>query len=88
MQKERMVGGGVLVLGLMLFFVLIPSGIDSPGEVDHMTLSPDFWPRIISIMFAPWGCSLSSSPVKYRPRPKTQSTPPAGRHDCRGSPWY
>ncbi len=55
MQKERIVGGGVLALGLLLFFVLIPFGIDSPEEIDHMTLSPDFWPRIISIMFALMG---------------------------------
>jgi len=67
MQKERMVGGGVLVLGLMLFFVLIPSGIDSPGEVDHMTLSPDFWPRIISIMFALMGLLIVIKPGEIPP---------------------
>lgn len=38
-----------------MFFVLIPAGIDTPESVDHITLSPDFWPRIISIVFALMG---------------------------------
>ncbi len=54
-MKARLTGVGILIIGLTLFFLLIPMGIDSPGRVDHITLAPDFWPRIISLILAAMG---------------------------------
>ncbi|MFT5505817.1 MAG: putative tricarboxylic transport membrane protein [Gammaproteobacteria bacterium] len=62
MLKERIVGSGVLVIGLVLFFGLIPIGIDSPSNLDHITLFPDFWPRIISAIFALTGFIILVKP--------------------------
>lgn len=59
---SRLIGIGVFALGLALFFALIPIGIDSPGQVSHMTLAPDFWPRIISALFALTGVLLCLRP--------------------------
>ena len=64
MPNDRLIGAGVTVLGLLLFFALIPAGIDTPGSVDHITLSPDFWPRIISVIFALMGLVLLIKPGK------------------------
>lgn len=57
-MKARLTGVGILGIGLTLFFVLIPLGIDSPGRVDHITLAPDFWPRIVSMILAAMGLWL------------------------------
>ena len=40
MTRERLTGIGVLVLGLLIFFLLIPRGIDRPGSVEHAALAP------------------------------------------------
>ncbi len=64
MPKERLVGGGVLLLGLLSFFVLIPAGVDTPASIGHLSLSPDFWPRIISGVFALMGLLMLINPDK------------------------
>ena len=63
----RFTGAGVFALGMLLFWVLIPTGIDSPGKVDHISLSPDFWPRIISLIFAAMGLL-----ILFRPEHKVE----------------
>lgn len=63
MLQERLVGGAVVALGMLLFFVLIPMGIDSPGEVDHASLSPDFWPKIIVAIFSAMGLFVLIKPL-------------------------
>ena len=62
MQNERTIGIGILILGLSLFFGLIPVGIDSPENVDHITLSPVFWPSIIALTIALMGLLLVIKP--------------------------
>ena len=63
MIRERVTGLGVLVLGLLIFFVLIPAGVDRPGNVEHAALAPDFWPRIIAAIIALTGLLLTIRPV-------------------------
>ncbi|MBF2760193.1 MAG: tripartite tricarboxylate transporter TctB family protein [Ectothiorhodospiraceae bacterium AqS1] len=57
-MKGRLTGFGILAIGLTLFFVLIPQGIDTPSRIDHITLAPDFWPRIVSAILAAMGLWL------------------------------
>jgi putative tricarboxylic transport membrane protein len=38
-----------LALGLLAIFVVIPQGVTVPSSVKKAALSPDFWPRIITI---------------------------------------
>ena len=63
MIRERLTGIGVLVLGLLIFFVLIPAGIDRPGSVEHAALAPDFWPRIIAGIIMLMGLFLTVRPA-------------------------
>ena len=63
MIRERLTGIGVLMLGLLIFFVLIPYGIDQPGSVEHSALAPDFWPRIIAVIMMAMGLLLAVRPV-------------------------
>ena len=62
MKKQRAIGGGVLALGVLAFFVLIPAGVDNPASIAHLSLSPDFWPRIISAVFALMGLLMLVKP--------------------------
>ena len=62
MIRERLIGVGVALLGLLIFAVLIPFGIDRPGNVEHAALAPDFWPRIIAVIMMALGALLAVSP--------------------------
>jgi len=62
MRAERFIGGGVLALGAAVFFWLIPAGVDSPANVAHLSLAPDFWPRIIAVVLALTGLLLMLNP--------------------------
>ena len=63
MTSERLTGIGVLLLGIAIFFVLIPAGIDQPGDVEHAALAPDFWPRIIAGIIILTGLALTVRPA-------------------------
>ena len=64
MTRERLTGTGVLILGLLIFFLLIPRGIDQPGSVEHAALAPDFWPKIIAAIIIVMGLLLTVKPAK------------------------
>ncbi len=61
--RERLTGVGVALLGLLVFAVLIPWGIDRPGNVGHTALAPDFWPRIVAAMMVALGLVQAIGPV-------------------------
>ena len=64
MTRERLTGAGVLILGLLIFFLLIPRGIDQPGSVEHAALAPDFWPKIIAAIIILMGLLLTVKPAE------------------------
>ena len=60
--RERLTGIGVLLIGILVFFVLIPYGIDQPDNVKHTALAPNFWPKIIAAVIALMGLLLAVKP--------------------------
>ena len=46
-RSDLLFGLSVLALSALLFFVVIPVGVDSPGEVRILALAPSFWPNVI-----------------------------------------
>lgn len=48
-KRDIFAGALFLVLGIITLIILIPAGVDSPGSVEISALSPEFWPRVISI---------------------------------------
>ena len=62
MIRERLTGIGVLLIGILVFFVLIPYGIDQPDNVRHTALAPNFWPKIIAVIIALMGLLLAVKP--------------------------
>ena len=63
MIRERVTGAGVALLGLLIFTVLIPWGIDQPGNVEHTALAPDFWPQIIAVIMMVLGVLQAIRPA-------------------------
>ncbi len=68
MQNERLLGGAMLVIGLLTFFVLIPVGIVTPKSITTLSLSPDFWPKIVAVIFSLMGLAMI-----IKPKPPTQT---------------
>jgi putative tricarboxylic transport membrane protein len=66
MTGEKIEGVVVFLLGVLMYFVLIPVGIDSPSNLDHITLSPNFWPSIISAIFGLMGLLMIIMPDKKK----------------------
>lgn len=47
--KDLITGGIFAVLGFAAFLYIIPSGVVVPKSVSIVALSPDFWPKVISV---------------------------------------
>ncbi len=62
MQKflnvNAVAGALYLLLGLLVVFVMIPIGIDEPGNVEFAVLAPSYWPRVICIVLALLGLGM------------------------------
>ncbi len=48
-RRDLLAGAMFLILGILTLVVLIPAGVDSPGNVEISALSPEFWPSVIAI---------------------------------------
>ena len=47
-----------LILGVVSLTVLIPYGIDNPPSVQFRSLSPSYWPTVVSIVVSAIGVAL------------------------------
>lgn len=47
-RQDLWLGIGVAGFGLLLFFVIIPTGVAVPQNVPARVLSPAFWPKVIA----------------------------------------
>lgn len=52
LNNDFILGIALFVLALLAIFVIIPAGIDSPGDVNIRALAPDFWPNIVMTFLA------------------------------------
>ena len=57
-NPNTITGAVYLALGLFLVFVLIPVGIDEPGNVEFAVLAPSYWPRVICSVLAVLGAGM------------------------------
>ena len=66
MNTERFIGLAVVLLGLLVLFILIPYGIVTPESINIISLSPDFWPRIISAIIVLTGFIMLISSINIK----------------------
>ncbi|NKB64320.1 MAG: tripartite tricarboxylate transporter TctB family protein [Gammaproteobacteria bacterium] len=62
MSAERKLGIAVVLISILLLLILIPFGVDTPNQVSHITLSPDFWPKIIVSIIGLMGMLMIINP--------------------------
>ena len=58
MNKSLLAGMMMLIVGLLLFFVLIPYGIDSPKKIRYAALSPLYYPKIVAVALSIIGFAI------------------------------
>jgi putative tricarboxylic transport membrane protein len=51
-RSDLLFGLVIITATVLMATVVIPLGVDSPGNVDILALSPSFWPYIITSMMA------------------------------------
>ena len=75
-NHDFILGITLFVLALLAIFVIIPAGIDSPGEVNIRALAPDFWPNIVMTFMAIIGLIIAIQ--AYATGKKTNQKIPTG----------
>ena len=58
LNANAIAGALYLILGLFMVFVLIPLGVDEPGNVEFAVLAPSYWPRVICLALAALGLGM------------------------------
>ena len=46
-RNDLITGGIVVIFALVVLLLLVPYGVDRPGQVDLSALSPNFWPTVL-----------------------------------------
>ena len=65
-----------LLLGVVSLTVLIPYGIDNPPSVQFRSLSPSYWPTIVSIVVSAIGVVLVATGLFMRGAQQEAGEPP------------
>lgn len=66
MKRDLIAGVSVLLIGILLVFVLIPTGVDEPGSVEFAALAPSYYPRFVGIAMMVLGLAIAVRSI-YRP---------------------
>ena len=48
-RSDLILGGITIAFSCLTLFVIIPSGVQNPGQINVMALGPAFWPSVIAI---------------------------------------
>ena len=60
MTNKNFISGLIfLTLGVVLYFILIPFGIDEPKKIKYQALSPSYYPNIVAIILIFLGIIIS-----------------------------
>ena len=54
-RNDLITGCIVVVFALVVLLVLVPYGVDRPGQVDVSALSPNFWPTVLGVFLLVMG---------------------------------
>ncbi len=73
-RSDLITGGIVVTFALLVLLVLVPYGVDLPGQVDVSALSPDFWPTVLGVFLLLMG-SLVTGQTLWRHKTQRSPTP-------------
>lgn len=79
-RNDLITGGIVVIFALMVLLLLVPYGVDRPGQVDLSALSPNFWPTVLGYFLLLMGGLVTGQTLwrhKKNSEPVLQSTAPS-----------
>lgn len=62
--SDLTIGGATVAFACLALFVLVPLGIEDPGEIDILALGPAFWPSVISIFILLMGAVVGAQGLR------------------------
>ncbi len=63
--RDLWAGIAFLAIGLVLIFILIPTGVAEPKKVPFAVLSPSYYPRLVAIAMAVLGAVIAVRGVRH-----------------------
>lgn len=84
-RNDLITGGIVVAFALAVLLLLVPYGVDRPGQVDVSALSPNFWPTVLGYLLLLLG-GLMTGHTLWRHTTQSTGTPdaPASSKDWPG----
>ena len=58
------IGGATVAFACLALFVLVPLGVEDPGEIDILALGPAFWPSIVSVFILLMGAVVGAQGLR------------------------
>lgn len=62
--SDLTIGGATVAFACLALFVLVPLGIEDPGNIDILALGPAFWPSVISIFILLMGAIVGAQGLR------------------------
>ena len=79
-RNDLITGCIVVAFALAVLLVLVPYGVDRPGQVDVSALSPNFWPTVLGVFLLAMGTLVAGQTLwrhKTRKAPAPENRAPA-----------
>lgn len=66
-RNDLILAAVTVAFALLAMFVLIPKGVEDPGQINVMALGPSFWPFVISLFICLMGLLVGGQALhRYR----------------------
>ena len=77
-RSDLILGGVTIAFACLALFVVIPTGVENPGQINVMALGPSFWPSVIAIFICSMGILVALQSYRsHRNRKSSEADGPA-----------
>ncbi len=77
-RSDLILGGVTIAFACLALFVVIPAGVENPGQINVMALGPSFWPSVIAVFICSMGILVALQAYRsHRNRKSSEADEPA-----------
>jgi len=77
-RSDLILGGVTIAFACLALFVVIPTGVENPGQINVMALGPSFWPSVIAVFICSMGILVALQSYRsHRNRKSSEADGPA-----------
>ena len=77
-RSDLILGGVTIAFACLALFVVIPTGVENPGQINVMALGPSFWPSVIAVFICSMGILVALQAYRsHRNRKSSEADEPA-----------